>query len=736
MRKRDTRAAVALAVALSGLLAGACARRVEVFDLVEGLPLADVRSDTVVVPLGMPEARWQLGSGWLHQVFDRRAGMSAIAASRATLRFRVSGSGAVVLRLNGRPLTGSDAVGRRLEVSVNGRVLGRKRVLRRAESYSFRAPEGALRSGDNELALTLQPPGANDSAEAIAWSTLEVLREETRQPDDPRRTAGGDGLILPAGTRIDYHLQLPEEATLDIAEIAFGAAGPGDLRVILEQDGEEPITLASFVEADRDVSVDLGPYGSSVVRLSLEAILPERLGSAGADVILTSPSIQVPERLSGAPTGAAPSGAAPARATGSGRGGNVLLYVVDALRADHLGIYGYERDVSPNLDRLAERATVFDSAISQSSWTRASMASVMTGLWPLAHDTNQRADVLAEEATTLAELLASQGYETFGIAQNPNVFARFGFAQGFERFRELWESSADDALAEIRGWLGKRDTDRPFFLWVHTIDPHTPYAAPGEYRTRYDDPSHGDLDLEKPLSKSRTARLEGEERERILDHIRARYDAEIYYADVVFGELLELFEERGLLDETLVIFVSDHGEEFLDHGKWEHGKDLHDSNLNIPLLIRAPGQETAGRVDALVQHVDLLPTILDFAGLEPLEGVEGRSLLPYLEAGVEETAPAVFSYLHLDGKPFASVVAGDWKLIERYPGDGLVVSQLFNLAEDPGETRSLTLEAPVRARYLALQIEARLAMGRKLTTSEAEMDEQTVNALRALGYLD
>ncbi len=151
MRKRDTRAAVALAVALSGLLAGACARRVEVFDLVEGLPLADVRPDTVVVPLGMPEARWQLGSGWLHQVFDRRAGMSAIAASRATLRFRVSGSGAVVLRLNGRPLTGSDAVGRRLEVAVNGRVLGRKRVLRRAESYSFRAPEGALRSGDNEL---------------------------------------------------------------------------------------------------------------------------------------------------------------------------------------------------------------------------------------------------------------------------------------------------------------------------------------------------------------------------------------------------------------------------------------------------------------------------------------------------------------------------------------------------------------------------------------------------------
>ncbi len=724
-----------VALTLAGVTGG-CAKRVAVFDLVAGLPLADIRVDTTTLALGEPESRAHLGSGWIYQGFERREGMYGAASGDASVRIRVTQPGDIAVRLSGRPLEDRGAVGRRLRLMVNGEEIGRQRIRYRDAPYTFAVPESALAAGVNELNLRLVPPDPElDELASMAWDSMEILREESRPVELPRATASGEGLILPAGTRVDYHLHLPEQATLEIGEVEFGAAGPGTLRVMVEQDREAPVVVASRTEAGGGLDVDLAPFASRVVRLSLEAAVPDALGASAGDVILGSALITVPEAGRVAESGA--SLEAPSTESSPAARGNVLLYVVDSLRADRLGVYGHDRDVSPNLDRFAQRATVFETAISQSSWTRASMASVMTGLWPLAHDTNGRADVLAAEALTLAEMLNERGYETMAIAQNPNVFAQFGFDQGFEIFTELLNKDASDALAEIRGWLDSRDPERPFFLWAHTIDPHTPYTAPGDHLRRYDEPAHGDLDMDKPPSKSRVGRMSAEELDRTVSHVLARYDAEIYFSDLIFGELVELLEERQLLDETLLIFVSDHGEEFLDHGKWEHGRDLHFSSLEVPLVIRAPGQERGTRVESTVQQIDLLPTIVDFTGLEPVDGLVGRSLMPYLGTGIEEDLSSpIYSYLHLDGRPFASVFDGDWKLIERYPEEGLVVSQLFDLREDPEEALNRALDRPILTRYLSLQLEARLAMGKRLTTHEAEMDEEMVNALKALGYLD
>lgn len=736
VRMADLGPLVARAAAIGAaiLLAAGCTPREEVVDLAVGLSLADARIDEATIALGEHTSRWHLASGWVFQRADRHPRMTyAVARSHATVRFRASRPGRVGIHLWGRPVEKRLAIGRALEASVNGRLVGRRTVGPRMRRYTFYIDQGLLRPGTNELTLELVPPDTDPDDPAMAFTAVKLAREAS-PPSEPRRTADGGGLILPAGTRLDYYLALPENPLLDLSGVEFGAGGAGLLRVLVAEDGVEPMEVLRVDEPERRARADLSAFASRIVRLSLETAPAGGPVGSGADVSLRSARILGPRR----PDGAAGNDFGDSEGNDGQRGPtrrNVLLYVVDALRADRLGVYGHQRDVSPRLDRFAERATVFESASAQSSWTRASMASVFTGLWPLAHDTNGREDVLAAEAVTLAEVLADHGYDTIAVALNPNVFADFGFDQGFHEFAELWSRPADHALAEVRSRLASRGDERPFFLWVHTIDPHTPYAAPGEFRSRYDESAHGGLDLERPPGHRHTRRMSEDERARYRDHLLARYDAEIYFADRVFGELIELLERDGLLDRTLLIFVSDHGEEFLDHGKWLHGKDLHRSSLDIPLVIRMPGQEEGRRVSAPVQHIDLMPTVLDFAGIAPPPGLTGRSLLPLVTASRQETPPPiVFSYLHLDGPPYASAIDGRWKLVNRY-AEGRISGGLFDLSEDPGERVNLVLEMPIRARYMELQLEARLAAGRRLATSGATIDKRTEAALRALGYL-
>ena len=203
---------------------------------------------------------------------------------------------------------------------------------------------------------------------------------------------------------------------------------------------------------------------------------------------------------------------------------------------------------------------------------------------------------------------------------------------------------------------------------------------------------------------------------------------------------MDLLQRRELMDETLIIFVSDHGEEFLDHGTWAHGRNLFAATLNIPLVIRFPDLGHGSNIEDPVQQIDLMPTILDYLGIETDVRMEGRSLVPLVEAAsslrskVNPPEP-VFSYLHLDGLPQRSVVTGDWKLIQRLDGERVIWSGLFNRREDPGEAHNRIFDHPIRARHLELLLVARMAEGSQLESSEAVIDERTERALKALGYL-
>ena len=414
---------------------------------------------------------------------------------------------------------------------------------------------------------------------------------------------------------------------------------------------------------------------------------------------------------------------------------NIVLYVVDTVRADRLGVYGYGKQTSPRLDAFATGALVFENAYAQSSWTRPAMASLFTGLLPPAHRTVGRRSVLPEDATTMAEILAANGYEGMGLVRNPNVGRAFGFAQGFTRFRSEDRDRDETMLERVRLWLDERqDAGAPFFLYLHAIDPHGPYDPAPEFEQMFD---AGDAP-----AHYRTVRYllelnggEVEPDEGTAEALSRLYDAEVAQNDRAFGELLDELEARGLGEGTAVIYVSDHGEEFKEHGRWEHGVSLYEEVLRIPLVMRLPGV-SARRIETPAQHVDLLPTLLGHLGIDS-PATDGRDLLAERRRG--DDPPDVYTHLDVDGHRASSVIRGRYKLVQpQSPSQG-TAPMLFDLEADPGELDDLAGEQPrIVERMLALLADRDLAgkVEPAVEIDDARIDEDLRRRLRALGYVD
>ena len=414
---------------------------------------------------------------------------------------------------------------------------------------------------------------------------------------------------------------------------------------------------------------------------------------------------------------------------------NVVLYVVDTVRADRLGVYGYGKPTSPRLDAFAADAVLFENAWAQSSWTRPAVASLFTGLLPPAHRTVGRRSVLPEEAVTLAEILAAHGYEGLGLVRNPNVGRAFGFAQGFTRFRSEDRERDETMLDRVRLWLDERqDAEAPFFLFLHAIDPHGPYDPAPEFEEMFDAggaPAHYRT-VRYLLGLNRGDVEPGPDTAEALSRL---YDAEVAQNDRAFGELLDELEARGLGESAAVIYLSDHGEEFAEHGRWEHGLSLYEEVLRVPLVMRLPGVP-ARRVEEPAQHVDVLPTLLGYLGIEA-PPTDGRDLLAARRRG---DAPLdVYTHLDVDGHRAASVMRGRYKLVlPQSPSQG-TAPMLFDLEADPGELEDLAADRPdIVERMLALLAERNLA-GEVESAEEIEDDqlgEEVRRRLRALGYVD
>ncbi len=418
----------------------------------------------------------------------------------------------------------------------------------------------------------------------------------------------------------------------------------------------------------------------------------------------------------------------------------VLLVTVDTLRADHLGCYGCRRPTSPHLDRLARSGHLFLDALCPMPTTTPSHAALLTGRHPRSLGVLNNGAVLPQSAVTLAELLADRGYATAAFVGAFPVHARFGLDQGFQVYSgpEL-ERDAGEVVDEAIQWLTGRD-EKPFFLWVHLWDPHTPYHAPKEYRDRFNVPS-----LELPL-KFAFLRRPGDVTEEMVEKTVAAYDAEIGWADHNLGRLLAAMRRHGSFHRSLIAVTADHGEsmaELLQRRAYafDHGEFLYHHQLAVPLLIRAPeGPASTGAAlhQGPVSLLDLMPTLLHLLGMEPPPDTEGQSLQPLMAGG---TIPrqAVIS----QRRPFArpprpflageqySVISGDWHLISSAGGD----PELFHLALDPGETENLYASEEAVARQMLQTLRAWQEGSEVPPAGDLPLQDPVVREqLRALGY--
>jgi arylsulfatase len=385
---------------------------------------------------------------------------------------------------------------------------------------------------------------------------------------------------------------------------------------------------------------------------------------------------------------------------------NLIIVGVDTLRPDHLGCYGYGRDTSPVADALASEGVLFENVISQSPWTSPSFASVFTSLYPTQTGLVSVGTTMRETFPTLGTVLKEHGYETGAIINASVLKPEFGVGRGFDyyyttpRKGRLADGTTRDALAWIDSVPGE-----PFFLFAHYYDPHEPYSPPEPYDSFFEEDYSGPIgrtfvlhDLfpdVKGTDFDAMRSLSGKD----WDHIRTLYDREIRFTDDAIGDLLEGLDERGLLGRTLVVFLSDHGEEFFEHGGFGHGHALYGEVIRVPLILRLPGVLPGGlRVRSQVRLVDVMPTVLEILGVENAARMEGVSLLPLLEpggGGLHE-GPRLFGPERaftegmLRGPEQKSLTAYPLKMIYNVESGE---ESLFDLERDPAERRNMIGEA-------------------------------------------
>lgn len=353
---------------------------------------------------------------------------------------------------------------------------------------------------------------------------------------------------------------------------------------------------------------------------------------------------------------------------------NVLIVLIDTLRQDHLGCYGYARDTSPVLDAFAGDALRFTNVMPQSSWTRPAVASLWTGTYPATHGAQGRADMLRDGLPSLARALESAGLETLGLMTNATCLPIWNMGKQFQRYVDVATQNPDltsgDRHAIDMAIAAVEDFgDRPWHMYVHLMSPHEPYAPPPPYDARFTRDSY-----------------EGNAQERQWNRDRDLYDGEIAFIDQEVGRLLDALRARGVYDDTLVLITSDHGEEFGEHGGSGHGQTLYEEQLRIPFLLKLPGQAHAGAVRHGVAELASVPaTVLALLDLPGEPRFQAESFAHFVAEDPEESRIG-YASLRVDGHSLRAAKDTELKYIRDLAAD---TERWFDLLRDPGEREPL-----------------------------------------------
>ena len=725
------------------------------------LDLASVTAETAEVQPGNYEQRVELLGGWSAPEETAEGAFARNAGSRARLRWQLAWPRPLELVLTGRNLTAGASQPVTVRVIWNDETLGEFDLSAGAgmEERRLQLPVSVQRTGANEVELhhfAHAGPGAVEPS--VAWSRLRI--EGAGAGSRPAVAADGS-LRLPFHSAVDYYVLLPEGGVLELDTELYGPQGawrnaepaPGLRASVYRHPTEPPIVTNRLTQGSGRLTL---PADEGPLRVRLEPRPGARVPQAEAGFLLsavlhsTTPTwphaVSLPKsgRDESEPT--PPDSAPEAAAATSGKLPHILIFLVDTLRADHLGCYGYGRPTSPNIDRFADDAVLFEHPVAQSSWTRPATASILTGLYPHNHGARTRNQKLGEDVPYLPEVLRSLGYRALGVTTNGNAGPRFGFRRGFSHFKHMQERVSRPgihvpvwrAVDETLEWLERIGPEDSFFVFLHVTDPHAPYLPPEPLRRQFapDAPAGpGILNTKNPADASHSTK-----------HLRDLYDAEIAFVDEHFGRMLEELDRRGFLDDTLVVFVADHGEEFQDHGQHGHGATLYQEQIHVPLIVRLPGRlrrpGDRSVVEAQVQQIDIVPTILDSIGQTGLIETDGKSLFPLIRSGNDIPSSSVaMAELRLDGLAMDAVMLDGadrrHKLIDYLSTPTGTARQLFDANGDPAELNDQRREESLWAGYLAAVGRLQRRGAEALTAGvEPDMPAEQREALKALGYLD
>jgi arylsulfatase A-like enzyme len=571
-----------------------------------------------------------------------------------------------------------------------------------------------------------------------------VVFADASEPAVSSPVSLGDDLrpCLEAATpyEVRFRVKLPPRPSLTFAIgirplLPDGEEGGGRVRFVVKAGVESP----SLVVFQRDIhysrndqwidqAVDLRRFAAKEIWLSFEG------GPADTDEATED---------DGAPLGYAALFAEPiVHDRARYREGKVVVVVsIDTLRRDHVSVYGYGRRTTPNLEALADQAVVFEDALTNAPWTLPAHASLLTSLHPSAHGAVDLRRPVPEDVPSLPRLLQGRGFFTQAVVTHLYLSRKYGFGHGFDRHWYRYDARAERVTDQAMASLRERG-DRDFFLFLHYYDPHWHYDPPPPYDRTFDPGYEGSAtgvwwDFKKESAQT----IKPED----LRHIVALYDGEILYADRQLGRLFRMMKELAVFDKALVVVTSDHGEEFLEHGGWEHQKTLYEEVLRIPLLIKLPGGEGGGRrVSQQVSLVDVAPTIAEALEVSATDGFQGRSLLGLIHgSGTSGEVEAWSETEHtVDDSHLVALRQGSTGkklIVGRYPEGRKPAIELFDLAVDPEEKDDLAAGEPSWVERALLRVETFLLQAAERRENVAplppvELTPDQLDKLRALGY--
>lgn len=550
-----------------------------------------------------------------------------------------------------------------------------------------------------------------------------------------------------------YEVAIPRNARLHVGMGITERSVPITFRISADS---KPLYSKMLADADRweDADVDLAAYSGRKVKLAFETSSAKQ----GTVALWANPLL----------TTRAPKNRV-----------NVLIYMIDTLRADHTSVYGYARQTTPFLKRLGAQGLVFDDCIVQATWTKPSVASLMTSLYSFTHGIIHDYDTIPQGSDTLAEQLRAAGYVTAGILANPMAGRISGLQRGFDylsewlvvdRQRNEREDRGTDSAALNRvvfPWLDEH-WDEPFFLYAHATDPHAPYRPPAGFEEKFAKPAESqEFDRDyvrlKDLALSRggfgfsraLCNEAGVDPDHFIRRAVDRYDGEVLHNDWSLEQLAGKLKALGILDNTLIIVVSDHGEEFWEHGWTGHGQSLYQELAHGVLVMWGPKLiPVPRRVSEPVQLIDVMPTVLDLLGLKIPDVVQGQSLAPFAKGQpFQRRGPVMTSRYahpyeenagfipenHVDS---VALIDGKWKLIYRLNGKsvGLNRVELYDHRTDRGDAVNVAEQNSQQTERMVTEIgqwmdqqkQIRSVLGRG---AKATVDQETMQKLRSLGYL-